>query len=149
MKRHGFAIIMAALFFIAAAPKEEKGPSDLDRLQGHWLTKSFLIDGGPLPEAKQYPDRVMTIKDGTFSEFRGGKVAVRGTIKLDPTKSPKWLDATFTEGGPTGETVLGIYQLDGDTLKVCVSTPETERPAKFASTSGTKLRLIVYERKQP
>jgi uncharacterized protein (TIGR03067 family) len=90
----------------------------------------------------------MTIKGDTFSESRGGKVAVRGTIKLDPTKCPKWLDATFTQGGPTGETVQGIYQLDGDALKVCVGTPETERPAQFESKSGTKLRLIVYERKK-
>ena len=147
MKRTGFAILIAMLF-TAAAPQGESGDKDLDRLQGDWTTKSFLLDGGPLPKEKQFPDRLMTIKDDTFSEFRGGKVAVRGTIKLDPTKSPKWLDATFTQGGPTGETVRGIYQLDGDTLKVCVGTPETERPAKFESKSGTKMRLIVYERKK-
>jgi uncharacterized protein (TIGR03067 family) len=135
--------------FAAPAPALDPARQDLDILQGDWKTKSFLLGGGPLPKEKQFPDRLMTIKGDAFSEFRGGKVAVRGTLKLDSSKSPKWIDATFTEGGPTGETVRGIYELAGDGLKVCVGTPETERPTKFESAPGTKLRLIVYERKKP
>src|SRR4051812_30861412 len=98
MRRHGMLVVVTASL-IAAAPGSEPAQGDLDKLQGDWKTKSFLIDGGPLPTEKQVPDRLMTIKEDSFSESRGGKVAVRGTLKLDASKSPKWLDATFTEGG--------------------------------------------------
>ncbi|MDR3633424.1 MAG: TIGR03067 domain-containing protein [Isosphaeraceae bacterium] len=149
MRQRGTLVVMAVVLLAGAAPEREAEQSDLEKLQGDWKTKSFLLGGGPLPKEKQFPDRLMTIKGDSFSEFRGGKVAVRGTLKLDSSTSPKHLNATFTQGGPTGETVRGIYELDGDTLKVCVGTPDTERPAKFESLSGTKLRLIVYERKRP
>jgi uncharacterized protein (TIGR03067 family) len=142
-----FAILGAAML-TAAAPAGDKDAGDLDKLQGDWVTKSFVMDGGPLPKEKQFPDRLMTIKGDAFSEFRNGKVAVRGTIKVDTSKTPKWLDATFKEGGPVGETIEGIYELDGDSLKVCIGTPETDRPTKFGSTTGSKLRLIQYERKK-
>jgi uncharacterized protein (TIGR03067 family) len=142
-----FLPLCAVLFFAAAAP-DDATKADLDRWQGDWTTKSFVLDGGPLPKEKQFPDRLMTIKDDKFSEVRGGKVAVRGTIALDASKSPKHLDATFLEGGPKGETIRGIYEIDGDTLRVCIGTPETERPTKFESTKGSHLRLIDYERKR-
>lgn len=149
MRLHGMLIAFATVLLAAAAPEGDSSQSDLAKLEGDWTTKSFLLGGGPLPKEKQYPDRVMTIKGNEFSEVRGGKVAVRGTIKIDSSKDPKWLDATFTQGGPTGETIHGIYQLDGDTLKVCIGTPEDERPTKFESKTGTKMRLIFYERKRP
>lgn len=149
MRLRGTLIVMAIALLVAAAPERETGRNDLEKLQGDWTTKSFLLGGGPLPKEKQFPDRVMTIMGAEFSEVRNGKVAVRGDLKIDSSKEPKWLDATFTQGGPTGETIHGIYQLDGDTLKVCIGTPEDERPTKFESKTGTKLRLIVYERKRP
>jgi uncharacterized protein (TIGR03067 family) len=128
------------------------GPSDTAEpgLQGDWTTKSFLRNGAPLPKEKQFPDRLMTIKGDTFSERRAGKVAVRGTLKVDATKAPKWIDATFLEGGPgLNETVLGIYKLDGDTLTVCCGVAGDPRPSAFESKAGTGLRLIVYERHKP
>ena len=39
-----------------------------------------------------------------------------GTQKLDPSKSPKTLDVTVTEGLNKGAVMLGIYELGGDTL---------------------------------
>jgi uncharacterized protein (TIGR03067 family) len=135
---------MTAVLFLAGAA----GVGDRETLQGDWTTSAFFRDGGPLPAEKQYPDRLLTFKGDEWYEVRDGKVAVRGTFKLDPSKSPKWLDATFLEGGPGRETVKGIYALDGDVLTVCIGTPETPRPAKFESTPDSGLRLIVYQRQK-
>jgi uncharacterized protein (TIGR03067 family) len=147
--RNRWLPILTAALLVAAAPDDGKGKADREKLQGDWKTESFLLNGAPLPKEKQFPDRLLTFKDETFSEVRGGKVAVRGTFTLDPSKSPKWLDATFLEGGPKGETVRGIYELNGDTLRVCVGTPETDRPTVFESKPDSGLRLIVYKRKMP
>jgi hypothetical protein len=66
-----------------------------------------------------------------------GDKTMEATIKLDETKKPKEIDMTITEGGQT-EVHLGIYQLDGDTWKVCKSHPPQERPTELATTEGPK-----------
>ena len=38
--------------------------------------------------------------------------------KLDPSKKPKAIDITQLSG--KGETIPGIYSIDGDTLKICM-----------------------------
>lgn len=63
-----------------------------------------------------------------------------GTFDLDPTATPKVWDHRSNESQKTGGDALGIYELDGDTLKVCcvVGTWRAKRwagkprPAKFS-----------------
>jgi len=80
---------------------------------------------------------------------QGKKVHGKGTISLDAGKSPKEVDTKFSEGPIAGKTSLGIYELDGDTLKSCVAEPGDPRPKTFASRRGTRLMLVVYKRAQP
>jgi hypothetical protein len=52
----------------------------------------------------------------------------RLTYRLDPTKTPKLIDLEMA-----GVTFHGIYQLDGDTLKICVNWKKgSNRPAELA-----------------
>jgi uncharacterized protein (TIGR03067 family) len=70
---------------------------------------------------------------------------------LDPIRSPTTIDLriAFTRGGEPG-TILGIYELDGDTLRICASEMDSGlRPAKFAAPTGSKLGLDVYKRIKP
>lgn len=68
----------------------------------------------------------------SFSMF--GK-AMEATYTLQPSATPK----TFDFNGP--ETAIqGIYELNGDTLKVCYAA--TERPRSFA-TGGTSQDTIM------
>ena len=65
---------------------------------------------------------------------------------LDLTKKPRRMDATYTKGSEKGKTYLGIYSLEGDTLKWCVNVSQDERPAKFA-TGGSNFLLILKRQK--
>ena len=48
-----------------------------------------------------------------------------------------------------GKTALGIYELDGDTLKWCANEPGgNERPKKFSSEAGTKYLLVTLKREK-
>jgi uncharacterized protein (TIGR03067 family) len=60
-----------------------------------------------------------------------------GILELDTSASPPRLDMKFDAGPEKGNTNLGIYQLDGDTWKLCLATRGTVRPASFASTPGS------------
>ncbi len=54
-------------------------------------------------------------------------VTITGTFKIDPTAKPKTMDSTATNGDNAGKTMLGIYELDGDTLKICWAPPGKDR----------------------
>jgi uncharacterized protein (TIGR03067 family) len=47
-----------------------------------------------------------------------------------------------------GQVVVGIYELDGDTLRVCLPEPGTgkERPTEFSGKQGRS--LTIYERRK-
>jgi uncharacterized protein (TIGR03067 family) len=61
-------------------------------------------------------------KDMTYAALdKDGKELWAGTYDLDPTASPKVWDHRSNESQKKGGDALGIYELDGDTLKVaCV-----------------------------
>ena len=54
------------------------------------------------------------------------------TFRLDPAKSPGTIDATLTAGENKDRVMLGIYELDRDDLKLCLSNQRTAgRPSAF------------------
>src|SRR5260370_23015281 len=76
-------------------------------------------------------------------------VSQGGTFKVDATKKPKTIDVTFTDGPEKGKTSLGIYELDGDTYKICVDPEGKSRPTEFAikPDSGHILEVLKREKK--
>jgi hypothetical protein len=61
-------------------------------------------------------------------------------------KNPKEIAWTIEAGPLKGQTGLGIYELDGDTYKVCYAVPGKPRPREFASRPDTGISLEVYKR---
>jgi hypothetical protein len=45
-----------------------------------------------------------------------------------------------------GEPGKGIYQLDGDKLKVAHGGPSDPRPKDFTSKEGSKVMVMVFQR---
>src|SRR5205823_12704263 len=75
---------------------------------------------------------------------------IEGIYHLDPSKSPKQID--FTILGEVKKTGLGIYQLDGDTLKLCLSIDPAkvdQRPKEFAAKAGEKRVVLTLRRLTP
>ena len=58
--------------------------------------------------------------------------------------SPKTIDLVPNYGQDKGKTFLGIYEADGERLRIC-ARPKGERPAKFTSEKGV---LIMVLKKQ-
>jgi uncharacterized protein (TIGR03067 family) len=85
---------------------------------------------------------------GKMSVRRGDKVIAEATVKLDPTNKPKAIDVTFTAGEKKGKTVLGIYEIEPDTFRVCVARPGDRRPADFSAKVGSGRTLLVYKRQK-
>jgi uncharacterized protein (TIGR03067 family) len=157
MQLHALLVVVMTL---AMAAEEPKNPSDLDKdkLQGTWTVQSIEVDGKPLDAA--------VIKDATIA-FSGDLITVKfqdqtklGKFRLDATKKPNEIDLLSDPANVEKKEVdRGIYQLEGDALKLCMAgvtksrsfgdaeekTSENERPKAFDSKHGS---LTVLKRKK-
>jgi uncharacterized protein (TIGR03067 family) len=148
--------------------------SDKELILGSWRATSVEIDGVVMPQMVLdmmqptlafAPDKVTSKaegpnakgflefaknmglltneKDGAFVALNGGE----GIYHLDPAKSPRTIDITTL--GTVRKSALGLYSLDGDTLKLCLSIdPQkvSERPKEFSSRNGEKRVIVTLRR---
>lgn len=118
---------------------------DMARLEGEWSMVSGEIDGQQLPEeSRQGAKRVA--KAGETTVTINGEIFMKAKFTIDPRKKPKTIDYLFTEGPTKGKRQLGIYELDGDTVKFCFSGPDKERPSEFSTQEGSNRTLSVWKR---
>ena len=70
-------------------------------------------------------------------------------LKIDPGQNPKQIDITLhlKKVKKGDRTVLGIYEIKGDTLKVCYFASQTgRRPLEFATKDNPNIGYIVLTR---
>jgi uncharacterized protein (TIGR03067 family) len=53
-----------------------------------------------------------------------------------------------TKGPNTGKTFPCIYDIKGDTFRICYDLSGAKRPTEFKTAAGTKLYLVTYNRKK-
>jgi uncharacterized protein (TIGR03067 family) len=128
--------------------------NDRDALQGKWQRTSpqaaaVMPLAGPNGEdVTTYGLFIINVNVGDV-EIKGDKLTcqpkpsltpVELTVTLDPAKTPKTIDAANRRGA----TVFrGIYELNGDTLRLCVSVKD--RPKEFRASRDTP--LLEFKRK--
>jgi uncharacterized protein (TIGR03067 family) len=114
---------------VALAPAPIRPPiDDRQAILGEWLLVSFSVRGDKPEEC------LVTVWKFTKTHYEPGSKP-KDTYTLDPKKIPKRID--FTYDGEIGkETMLGIYELKGDELKICVADDATTRPKKCERTPG-------------
>ena len=133
------ATVWGIALALLAAPGRADGPKkDGDNLEGTWVVTSSE-DGGE-KVAGEVGGKVVISADKITLVSGGTEEAIGYT--LDPSKAPKWID--LADGK---KTYLGIYELDGDTLKICFPESGKGRATKFESKpDGLNDRLIVLKR---
>ncbi|MBZ5606687.1 MAG: TIGR03067 domain-containing protein [Acidobacteriia bacterium] len=117
---------------------------DLDLLQGCWTVIAMELDGEKTAAA-MLADACIEIQGDRFTSTGMGAV-YQGTLLLDTSANPWRIDMKFDAGPEKGNTNLGIYELDGDTWKLCLATRGRVRPSRFASTGGSGFALEVLAR---
>ena len=53
---------------------------------------------------------------------------------------------TGTDGPSKGKTLPAVYEVDGDSLKVCYTLDGKDPPTEFKSTAENKTLLVTYKR---
>jgi uncharacterized protein (TIGR03067 family) len=144
MRRVSF-FTLALVFSIMTTAKSDE-PKDRDGMQGTWLVAAAELGGKPFPDEVRKSIK-LTLKDDTYT-VTVGKNPDRGTVKLDPSAKPKAMDVTGTDGPNKGKTIPAIYELDGDTLKICYDLSGKSRPTEFKTAEGTQMFLVTYKREK-
>jgi RNA polymerase sigma-70 factor (ECF subfamily) len=148
MKWPTLLVLAAGLLAAASAPQQDEVKKEMEKFQGTWKTVSVERDGEPVVPEEELKDLKLYITgDKRVLKVREA-VRSQGTYKLDPTKSPKAIDITVSEGPLQGQTVYGIYEIDGDTQKICLTLEGKERPKEFKSTPGSGHLLQVFQREK-
>jgi uncharacterized protein (TIGR03067 family) len=121
--------------------------SDQESIQGTWALESVESNGKSAP-AEDIKNRKVSFTGDrvAFLSVHDGKEAKWELIfKLDPSTKPKGFDMEediqktkemyAKKGIPVVGVyaVLGIYSLEGDTLKICLAPPRAQRPKEFTS----------------
>jgi uncharacterized protein (TIGR03067 family) len=142
-----FIGLLLFIFATARADDTEAAKADKARLQGEWTMVSGERDGDAFPEGITNDAKRIVQGDETTVTMQG-QLFMKAKFTLDTAKTPKTIDYSVTGGPYTGSTQLGIYELDGDTMKLCFSIPGQERPTNFLTKPGDGRTLAVWKRKE-
>jgi uncharacterized protein (TIGR03067 family) len=118
---------------------------DAKKGDGTWVPTSAELAGMAFPD-EVLKTMKLVIKDGEYTATVGMQID-KGTFKItDASEKIKKMDITGTDGPNKGKTILAIFELDGDTMKVCYDLSGEKRPTEFKTKPDTKLFLAVYKR---
>jgi uncharacterized protein (TIGR03067 family) len=146
LKRHAL-LVLALGFLMAADAKDDDIKKERKQTDGAWSLTSFITDGNKVAE-EEVKKFKLTLEGDKYTLKQEDSVVSKGTTKIDPAKKPKTIDITPTEGDNKGQVMLGIYEINGDTYKVCY-TPTGDRPTKFAAEAGSGHFLLVFKKDKP
>ena len=119
---------------------------DAKAVQGDWKPVTAELAGQPMSDAVL---NIISLKldNGRYEVFVGDEPD-RGTYAVDSATTPKGMTIIGTEGPNKGRTFPAIFELEGDTLRICYDLSGAKRPIEFKSVAGTRLYLVTYHRKK-
>jgi uncharacterized protein (TIGR03067 family) len=129
-----------------ATPVFGEEPKEDEKLKGTWLLTEGEIGGKTIPQEELKKNNIVKFGAGKITTSEEGKPddKVETQYKVDPAKKPKTID--ITPETPERGVILGIYEIEGDVLRICVGRPGKERPTKFESKPDSGHALTVLKR---
>jgi uncharacterized protein (TIGR03067 family) len=144
-----FAVFgMCGLIFcglLIAAEAQDDAEKELKKLSGVYVMVSGEANGEKLPE-KIVKASTLTLKGNKYT-VKLGDDTFSGNQKVAPTKTPKEIDATDTDGANKGKTMLGIYKLEKGVFTVYFASPGKDRPKEFAAKTNPGELIHVWKKK--
>jgi len=134
-----FALLLTQIAW--GAETDEKAVRQ--KLAGVW--KGFTVEGrGENPNRGPVKLELrITEQEIAGLEFKGTNIVDhgKGGYTLDLSQNPARLDAAKASERGRKQEYVGIYSLEGDTLKWCVS-PQKARPETFETKKGQFLLIL-------
>jgi uncharacterized protein (TIGR03067 family) len=132
----------------AAGSTNDAVRNELERHQGTWVAVSFEREGQKTDDAVVKNTR-RVVKGNRIVWKQGDAKFAETEFEIDPSKNPKAIDVLPSDGPARGKRVLGIYQINGDELTICMAGPDMERPQEFSAKENSGQTLMVFRRESP
>jgi|GEM_PF-6478256 len=136
--------IVAVTYEDASATAGQGSKSDHDFLQGTWKGIAGMAMGQRMAD-EQVKQVVVKFTGDTMEVTQPwkdpqGKQGGKGNFVLDPSKTPKQITVT-ADAAENFAVMQGIYSLDGDTLRICMSDPRHGPITEFGGRVGLDITL--------
>jgi uncharacterized protein (TIGR03067 family) len=132
----------------ALSSPAQSSRENAERADGVWEVAAMEANGEAMTtEASE--GLKLTVSGEKYSVNKDGEID-RGSFTVDTTKSPQQMDVRPELGPAAGKMILAIYELNGDTMRVCYQIqPGLERPKEFKTMPDSGFVLINYKRAKP
>jgi uncharacterized protein (TIGR03067 family) len=138
MRVQWFAAAVGCAVLLIPFAAARAADADQPKLQGKWTVESFEYNGNPIEMLK---DAVREFKDNKYTLKPKNGDVIDGMATIDSSKKPKEIDLEVN-----GRTLRGIYEFDGDTLKMSYNLIDGKRPTEFVSKPESGLVLVIHKR---
>jgi uncharacterized protein (TIGR03067 family) len=139
-------IAVLAVALVAGGDKPDPAKADKEKMQGTWTMTESLRDGEEAIPEEDRKELRLTIKDNKRTIKVRDEVVSEATYTLDATTKPKGITIKVDTGPLKDKELPGIYELDGDKLKICLNLTGKDRPKEFKSENGSGTLLQVFQR---
>jgi len=125
-------------------PKVESTQGDKALLEGTWVLQSLESAGKPATKAQIVSLRLKLVFAGDSLTFHNANGLKKAKIELVADTDPKTIDFITDK-----EISRGVYELEGDSLKICWAPDGEARPLDFLTSARGKATIYVLKRQQP
>ncbi len=130
--------------WLMTAEAQDDSEKEFKKLSGVYTLVSGEANGEKLPE-KTVKGSTLTLKGAKYT-VKLGDITFSGIQKLAPTKTPKEIDATDSDGVNKDKTILGIYKLEKGVFTVCFAPPGKDRPKEFSAKANSGEFIHVWKK---
>jgi uncharacterized protein (TIGR03067 family) len=132
------SLVLGLLFSLSAPALKEKPPKEPPSIVGEWELTSSAVSGCPdtarVDKIVITADRWSVIKNGRESLGMVLRSAKPGELDLGNQQAPEF---------------IGIYKFEGNTLTICLSLRNDQRPTDYISTINSNTQLMTLKRIKP
>ncbi len=130
--------------------KETPVQKEWKRLEGTWRPVAYESEGrkasGEEFAKLGFASDVLTIQKGKWRARSKGMPPLEAGLQIDPGASPKTMTLTQTLGEGKVLVSRSIYEVSGDTLRVCTNFEPGEVPPRGFTAKGSL--VLVYRRER-
>jgi uncharacterized protein (TIGR03067 family) len=135
------------LTWVKKPPQSPEATVAQQQLQGEWLAH-----GEDKSATESIFGNDITFHHGDeFITRKGDRVVLSGIFRVDPTAKPQAIDLIILRspnGKKNGQTLRGIYELNGEELRWASGAPNRTRPHEFVAREGST-QIVVTLKREP
>lgn len=131
--------VVARQYGFVSWPALSRHVEQLHALEGEWRFGSQEVDGVVMSAAALSGSRLLI--DGNRFRMESPEAIYDGVLTIDAEVTPAQITTEFVEGPEAGQQTLGIYEVTGDRLMLCVGLVGSPRPTGFAAPPGSRHAL--------